>query len=73
MIEIDKNIPVPLYSGRGGPAKYPWRQMDVGDSFFVANIKANTVSAAARLVGKRMGASFTVRKVDGGVRAWRIS
>jgi hypothetical protein len=72
VIEIDKNIPAPDPSRRGG-AKYPWRQMEVGDSFFVADVTTNNLGTAAQQVGKRMGATFTTRKVDGGARVWRIS
>ena len=34
MIKIQKNIPIPIRSK--GFHKYPWHEMAVGDSFFIA-------------------------------------
>lgn len=35
-ITVDKNFPVPENAGnKGRPAVYPWKEMEVGDSFFV--------------------------------------
>lgn len=34
MIKIQKNIPIPVRSK--GFHKYPWHEMDIGDSFFIA-------------------------------------
>ena len=33
-IQIDKNIPVPDESELWGNARYPWLEMNIGDSFF---------------------------------------
>ncbi len=35
MFQIDKNIPIPAESLKGGVGKYPWYGMEKGDSFFV--------------------------------------
>lgn len=50
MYTVDKNVPVPDTVTRygGGVAKYPWDQMEVGDSFFVPKI---TVKRAASIAG----------------------
>lgn len=70
--KIEKGIPVP--SHRGAPSKYPWEQMEVGDSFFVpAEDTTKNFGSLARTSGKRMGAKFTSRKLDGGWRVWRIA
>ena len=36
VIQIDKNIPVPAETEVRGNTKYPWLEMDIGDSFFQA-------------------------------------
>lgn len=74
-IKVDKNIPLPLNSGSGGPSKYPWCDMEVGDSFFApSTTKTMAGSIAAR--GKKYGEKHTIRAVTEnsvkGVRVWRI-
>jgi len=77
-ITIDKGIPLPARRiDNGGPTeivyKYPWPLLlEVGDSFFVPHGKYDLVGAAARQYGARTGTRYTVRKVDGGCRCWRI-
>lgn len=68
MYAIEKNIPMPV--GRGN---YPFASMQVGDSFFVPRMKAQTLSAAACGYQKKLNMKYTVRTVDGGVRVWRIA
>jgi hypothetical protein len=75
MITIDKGIPVPTMRIR--PSKYPWADMDVGDSFLVEataeemKARSASISRGATAAAKQLGRKFTVRKVDGGVRVWR--
>ena len=73
MFEIDKGVEIPAKRARR--RNYPFREMEVGDSFFVPTDKPANVSASicgcvrsSRYPGKR----FTSRKVEGGVRCWRI-
>lgn len=78
---VEKGIPLP--ERRGGtdhpainPAAsvYPWRQMDVGDSFAVKGISITNMCATARGDALRHGTNYAVRKVDGGgLRVWRIT
>lgn len=74
MIKIDKGIPVPP---RHGEAKYPYGQMQVGDSFFCSGPSQSNLASRAGHVGHAMGAKFSVRKaVENGVagfRVWRVS
>lgn len=73
-IEIEKGIPIPLYAGqRGTAAKYPWKDMNVGDSFFVEGADTKQMSSAVYGVSKRTGFKFACRSVDGGTRVWRIA
>ena len=34
MVKIDKHVPMPI-GGGGAKPKYPWKNMKVGDSFFI--------------------------------------
>jgi hypothetical protein len=45
--------------------------MEVGDSFFVKDIKVKTISRTCGHHGKRLSRKFASRTVDGGVRVWR--
>jgi hypothetical protein len=70
--EIEKDHVVPAsVTGIGRREKYPWSQMEVGDSFFVANGELRKVAGAACHAGRRANKKFVVRAVEGGVRAWR--
>ncbi len=64
---------VPLNTNRiHGNARYPWREMEVGDSFLVLERKITNFSAIANSACKRTGFKFTCRTVEGGVRVWRV-
>ena len=84
-IDIDKDIPVPTGSDRRNfEAKYPLKQMNVGDSFFLPleegdDIKrmGNRLSQARQGYQKRNeGVRFTQRiweqKGETGIRIWRV-
>lgn len=71
-ITIEKGKPIPQVSAR----KYPFDQMEVGDSFFVPVTEnldrfRHNLRCAARAFGLRRHQQFTVRTEDGGVRVWR--
>ena len=77
---IAKGIPIPpARSGRTGPRKpkytYPWRLLEVGDSFFVPGVLVSDVSY--RAVARKLGREFVARSVcEGdlfGVRFWRTA
>ena len=68
--KIEKGIPAP---DRWSTAKYPFLTMEVGDSFFVSGDQSSKLSAAACQCRRRSGMVFMVRKMDGGVRCWRIA
>lgn len=69
--EIDRNVPPPT-DGRGAKAKYPFRDMEVGDSFYVPGCDANKLRAASRY-HKSNGRQYTARDTAGGARIWRIA
>lgn len=65
-IKIEKGIPLRLYY------KYPFGDMEVGDSFFAENIKTSCLANAAHQYGTRHNMKFTCRKEGTGSRVWRI-
>lgn len=67
-IKVDKNIPIPTSKY----TKYPYGEMEVGDSFFV-KIEREKIYSSSSQYGKRHNAKFSVRKEADGYRVWRIS
>lgn len=65
-IKIEKGIPIRLYY------RYPFGDMEVGDSFFVENIKTSYLANAAHHYGRRHNKKFACRKEGTGSRVWRI-
>ena len=60
--------------------KYPWALMQKGDSFFVPTTKETTIgklqaclsSSGLNYSRKNTGTKFATRRVEGGVRVWRV-
>lgn len=77
MLQIDSDIPLP--PGRPRVPVIPWRALRVGESVFVsdANTALRSAGWPASLVGsanrRNPGLRFVVRRVDGGVRFWRVA
>lgn len=69
IFKIEKGVPIP---SRTAP-KYPFMQMEVGDSVLITGERKGSVTGAAFYVGKTHGMKFTSRSVGGGVRVWRIA
>ena len=65
-IAIDKGVPM--------PKRYPFAEMDVGDSFVVPpNIARTTVAIAALRYSRKHGVKFVVRLTpDRTLRCWRV-
>ena len=70
-IKIDKGLPVPSGS-RGANSKYPFADLEIGDSFFV-NVKQQLFCSAVAGYAKRHNKKFTTRSENGGTRVWRIA
>lgn len=72
---IDSGVPIPP-KRRGPPAKYAFRNMQVGDSFWVAagtpaeQVAVRTATFAA---SKRLKTAFTTRREKKGIRVWRTA
>jgi hypothetical protein len=70
-IKIDQNIPFPSVASR-----YPFGEMERGESFFVPNGRTSTITTAkhaAKLEGRKFSARAVEEKGIKGVRVWRIS
>lgn len=68
MFKIEKAVPIPR-----GNAKYPFKEMQVGDSFFVPKDRVKNAQIAAYAWAKRNGVVLASRSVDGGLRIWRTA
>lgn len=77
MLQIEKNVP---FKKTEGKRIYPFRKMEVGDSFF-AKVESNdpeekykkylSILGACRYA--RMGPKkFSAKVEEGGVRCWRV-
>lgn len=66
-MKVEKGIPV--------PRKYPFDEMEVGDSFAVPpDIHRTTVAIAALRYGRKHGVKFVIRMMDDRThRCWRIA
>lgn len=68
---VVRNVPIP--PKRGGNRKYPWGDMQIGDSFLAKKAKLGTISSVAYRAAKRLGFKFSCRTENNGVRVWRIA
>lgn len=67
LIKIDKDIAIPQHA----LSKYPWADLEVGDSFAVpANTSFRTQASAA---AKKLKRRFTVKQIGDEMRVWRVS
>jgi hypothetical protein len=70
MIQIETGVPIPKQDWR---TRYPLLELEVGQSFFVPDGDNNSISARASYMGKTHSRTFTVKKLKGGVRCWRVA
>jgi len=69
-MEIETGVPVPR---QRRITKYPFGYMQVGEScFFPGQSTTDRAYRAAKTMGQRRGWVFTGRRVDGGIRIWRV-
>jgi hypothetical protein len=67
---FDKNVPLPKRVGQ--QRKYPFDEMQVGDSFLMTGPDAWKIGTAARAYAHIHGWKVTIRKTPEGLRCWRI-
>lgn len=67
---IEKDVPIP----GGFCYRYPFKQMEIGDSFLIGNDEtmASRVRSAGCNYSKKHNKKFTVRKCLDGYRIWRV-
>lgn len=65
--KIEKNIPIP---GEHGNTKYPFKLLEVGDSFYVEGIPSSA-RTAAHSYAKRYGVKLVSKREKKGYRIWR--
>ena len=73
-VMVEKNIDMPVM--RVTASKYPYDEMEVGDSFMVTSERIsmiNTMCGVNKKKGEELGMKFIAKRVEGGVRVWRIS
>jgi hypothetical protein len=75
--KIEQDVPIPRENWTGNN-RYPFRDMKVGDSFFISSDTPGEAALRVRssvcYFSKRNPEyHFTVLKVDGGCRVWRIA
>ena len=78
MYKIEEGIKcVSPKSGKGRPSKYPWREMRIGDSFFIPNKDVTSdsmaFSAPSNFSLRNPEYKFAVRRIEDGYRIWRIA
>ena len=72
MLPIESAIPIP--PKRRGNYKYPIRELEVGQSFFVEGTDVKKRQELMRSVlnaARRYEIKITCRIIEGGVRVWR--
>lgn len=80
-MQIEKNIPVPnapRFGGAPANTRYPFREMEVGDSVLIETFGRGNQSPAAfamRKYASRSGKKFTLRTIEAGgfIRVWRLA
>lgn len=65
---IEKDIPAP----KGRNSKYPFYDMEVGDSFVAPGTSRNNLSAAASAAGRKLRRKFVTADTENGPRVWRV-
>jgi uncharacterized protein (DUF2249 family) len=67
-MKIEKGIPLPSKS------KYPWDEMEAGDSFFVKEKRERgKLASACHMRNKKFPPQkYIVRNFEDGLRVWRI-
>jgi hypothetical protein len=78
--EVEKGVPIPKQRARReGGTKYPFAEMEVGDSFAVGFVSEKVLTAirqaSVRFVKERHpDRKFSFRKLeDGSYRCWRVA
>jgi hypothetical protein len=69
MFTLERGLAIPE---RKTSPKYPYEQLELGDSFYIQDGDLAKLCNANYREWRRTGKKYTARKVDKGVRVWRI-
>jgi hypothetical protein len=69
MFTLERGLDIP--ERKTGP-KYPYDQLELGDSFYLEGGDLSKLCNANYREWRRTGKKYTARKVENGVRVWRI-
>lgn len=67
-VAIERDVPMPDKRRHGRKSKYPWGDMEVGDSFLVIG-RDKKLPVPKHLKPRK----FEQRFIEGGVRVWRTA
>lgn len=67
LFQIEKNVPLEPYKHI-----YPFGEMNIGESF-IATESRKARTALSMYCRRHPGREFKTRKVDGGIRIWRVA
>jgi hypothetical protein len=74
MLIIDKNVPFNRTEKTGsGVKKYPFKEMEVGDSFLITDPDLAASIRVQASVRSKLGKKFTCRSGPDGIRVHRVS
>jgi len=68
MLSVESSIPIPKIRMR---REYPYKEMEIGDSFYVPMAKMQVVCNNNYRTSKLLGKKFIARREGDGVRVWR--
>jgi hypothetical protein len=72
IIEIEKGVPIP--PPKGGAVKYPFADMEIGDSFAAPGVPDRTLRPQVSKANTRFpGRRFVCRAIGGLLRVWRVA
>jgi hypothetical protein len=69
-IRVEKGVALPMARV---DRKYPHEEMEVGDSFLIADVSMQVVLNANWRASKKLGWKFAARKEGEGIRVWRTA
>lgn len=78
MFAIEKGVPFTATQGRKGLSKYPFADLEIGDSFLVPYNGKETGRVQATMYAsmrphRSIGKDFKTSKQADGIRVWRIA
>jgi hypothetical protein len=71
--KIEKDVPLPALVRRR--SKYPFKDLEIGDSFVIpikSDKSPSGIYAAISTARSRHNIGLTTARVEGGIRVWRV-